>query len=184
MLEEHYKSKTNDELLKDISELQIRLNEAEETLDAIQNGEVDAIVTPQGYNRPKVYTLESADTLYRNIVQEMSKDSLPLTKDGTIFYSNAQLASMLQIPLDKIIGQKLKDFILPEDIKTYKTLFDKGFKTKSNGEISIKSVDGNVLPVYISVNTVEDLNGVYVVITDLSQQKHHEELKTAGGQTE
>ena len=97
MLEEHYKSKTNDELLKDISELQIRLNEAEETLDAIQNGEVDAIVTPQGSNGPKVYTLESADTLYRNIVQEMSEGVATLTKDGTIFYSNAQLASMFQI---------------------------------------------------------------------------------------
>ena len=38
---------------------------------------------------------------------------------------------------------------------------------------------GNVLPVYISVNTLKDLKGVYVVITDLSQQKHHEELKIA-----
>ena len=179
MLEEHYKSKTNDELIKVISELQLRLDEAEETLDAIQNGDVDAIVTPHGSDGPKVYTLESADTLYRNLVQEMSEGVATLTQDGTIFYSNAQLASMLQVPLDKIIGQKLTDFILPEDFKTYETLFDKGLKTKSNGEISIKSVEGNVLPVHISVNTVEDLKGVYVVITDLSQQKHHEELKTA-----
>ncbi|MFY9637602.1 MAG: PAS domain S-box protein, partial [Methanobacterium sp.] len=177
MFDEQYSSKTKDELIKEILELQLKLNEAEETLYAIQNGEVDAIVTPHGSDGPKVYTLESADTLYRNLVQEMSEGLATLTQDGTIFYSNAQLASMLQVPLDKIIGQKLIDFILPEDVTAYKTLFDKGLKSKSNGEINIKSIEGNVIPAYISVNTVEDLKGVYVVITDLSQQKHHEELK-------
>ncbi len=112
----------------------------------------------------------------------MNEGVATLTNDGTILYSNSQLASMLQFPLEKLIGQKLIDFIIPEDFKTYKTLFDKGLKTKSNGEINIKSVKGNILPVYISVNTVKDLKGVYVVITDLSQQKHHEELKIVNEQ--
>ena len=31
----------------------------------------------------------------------------------------------------------------------------------------------------ISINTLKDLEGVYAVITDLSEQKHHEELKSA-----
>ena len=52
----------------------------------------------------------------------------------------------------------------------------KDLETKSNGEINIKSVDGAILPVHISINTLKDLNGVYVVITDLSEQKHREEL--------
>ncbi len=81
--------------------------------------------------------------------------------------------------MEKLIGQKLIDFIISRRFKTYQTIFNKGLKTKSSGEISIKSVEGNVLPVYISVNTLKDLKGVYVVITDLSQQKHHEELKTS-----
>ncbi len=86
---------------------------------------------------------------------------------------------MLKLPMEKLIGQRLNDFIIAKDIGTFQKIFNKGFKTKSNGEISIKSVRGNVLPVYISVNTIKDLKGVYVVITDLSQQKHHEELKAA-----
>ena len=48
-------------MIKENFELQSRLDEAEETLNAIQNGEIDAIVTPQGSDGPKVYTLESAD---------------------------------------------------------------------------------------------------------------------------
>ena len=29
---------------------------------------------------------------------------------------------------------------------------------------------------HISINTLNDLNGVYIVVTDLSEQKHREEL--------
>ncbi len=164
---------------KIILELQARLDEAEETLFAIQNGEIDAIITPNGMDGPKVYTLEGADSVYRNLVQEMNEGVATLTFDGTIIYGNSQLASMLQLPMENLIGQKLSDFIIAKDIVKYQTIFNKGFKTKSSGEISIKSVRGNILPVYVSVNTIKDLKGIYVVITDLSQQKHHEELKTA-----
>ena len=162
-----------------IVELQSKLDEAEETLFAIQNGEIDAIISPQGSDGPKVYTLESADSLYRNLVQEMNEGVATLTIDGTIVYGNSQLASMLELPMEKLIGQKLDDFIITNDVETYQKIFNKGFKTKSNGEIRIRSVRGNVLPVYISINTLKDLKGVYIVITDLSQQKHHEQLKTA-----
>ena len=84
------------------------MDEAEETLNAIQNGEIDAIVTPEGSDGPKVYTLESADYLYRILVQEMNEGVATLTYDGTIFYSNAQLASMLQIPTGKNNRTKIK----------------------------------------------------------------------------
>ena len=176
MLNSQFELEQRDKL---IVELQSKLDEAEETLFAIQNGEIDAIISPEGSNGLKVYTLESADSLYRNLVQEMNEGVATLTIDGTVVYGNSQLASMLQLPLEKLIGQRLNDFIIASDIERFEKIINKGFKTKSNGEISIKSMRGNVLPVYISVNTIKDLKGVYVVITDLSQQKHHEELKTA-----
>ncbi len=177
MLDEQLsQSKTLDKLIKENTKLQASLDEAEETLNAIRNGEVDAIVTPQGSDGPKVYTLESADSLYRNLVQEMSEGVATLTFDGIIFYSNAQLATLLQVPLDKIIGQKLNDFILPDDLKTYKAIFDIGLKTRCKSEIRLKSLDGTVIPVMLSINNLKDLKGVYAVITDLSEQKHQEEL--------
>ncbi len=129
---------------KIILELQSRLDEAEETLFAIQNGEIDAIITPQGSDGPKVYTLESADSLYRNLVQEMNEGVATLTTDGTIVYGNSQLATMLELPMEKLIGQKLYDFIVDKDKKTYPTIFNRGLIRKSSGEISIKSINGNV----------------------------------------
>ena len=179
MIDEKSKLEQKDNIILD---LQSRLDEAEETLFAIQNGEIDAIITPQGSDGPKVYTLESADSLYRNLVQEMNEGVATLTTDGTIVYGNSQLASMLELPMEKLIGQRLSSFIISKDKQTYHNIFNTGLKTKSNREISIKSVRGNVLPVYISVNTLTDLKGVYVVITDLSQQKHQEQLKTINKQ--
>ena len=176
MVAENIPSKTNDELVNENIELKSRLDEAEQTLNAIQNGEIDAIITPQGSDGPKVYTLESADTVYRNLIEEMGEGVVTLTNTGTIFYANAQLASMLQVPLDKIIGLKFNDFIISEDLGIYWAIFENGLKKKSKGEINIKSVDGVVLPVHISINTLNDLNGVYIVVTDLSEQKHREEL--------
>lgn len=176
MLNKDCNSKTKDELLKEIDELQSKLYESEDALNAIKNGEVDAVVT-HSQDGPKVYTLESADYLYRLLVQKMTEGVATLTYDGTIFYSNARLASMLQIPLEKLTNQRLNDFILPEDLDTYNTIFEDGLKTGSSGELSIISADGNIIPVYISINTFTELKGAYIVITDLSMQKYHEELK-------
>jgi PAS domain S-box-containing protein len=176
MSDKHYKSEQKDEL---IFELQSRLDEAEQTLTAIQNGEIDAIVAPNGSDGSKVYTLESADSLYRNLVQEMNEGVATLTYDGIILYSNTKLSSMLQIDMNEIIGLSINDFIIPKDLEKYQTIFDQGLETSSSGEISIKSVEGSVIPVYISINNLKRLNVKYVVITDLSDQKHHEELKKA-----
>ena len=176
MSDKHYKSEQKDEL---ILELQSRLDEAEQTLTAIQNGEIDAIVAPNGSDGSKVYTLESADSLYRNLVQEMNEGVATLTYDGIILYSNTKLASMLQIDMNEIIGLSINDFIIPKDLEKYQTIFDQGLETSSSGEISIKSVEGSLIPVYISINNLKRLNVKYAVITDLSDQKHHEELKKA-----
>ena len=174
MSDEHTTSK--DEL---IIELQSRLDEAEETLHAIQNGEIDAIVTPQGTDGPKVYTLESDDTLYRNIVQEMGEGVATLTLDNTILYGNAQLANIIKVPLEKLIGKNLTDFISSDDRKKYEQIFTNGLNKECKGEININAADGTFLPIQIAINTMKDFNGVYAVITDLSTHKHHEELKSA-----
>jgi len=170
-------SKTKDELVKENVELKLRLDEAEDTLNAIKNGEIDAIVVNND-DGSKVYTLESVDYFYRVLVQEMSEGLATLTYDGTIFYSNAKLASTLQIPLEEIIGQKLIDFIHPEDLEIYQAIFDEGVQNGSTGELHLKSVNGIEIPIQLSINTSKSVKGIYAVITDLSEQKHHEKLKT------
>jgi PAS domain S-box-containing protein len=168
---------SKEELARKNLELTLKLNEAEETLSAIQNGEIDAIVTNQELESPNVYTLESADHIYRILVQEMNEGVATLTPKGTIFYSNNHLASLIQVPLEKLSGQMLENYVAKEDLTKYQNMLTQGLKTRTKGEIYLQSVNGTKIPVYISINSLTDLIGVYVVITDLSEEKTHEKLK-------
>src|ERR1700726_4139839 len=103
---------TQEDLLRD---LQGRLDEAEETLRALRSGEVDAIVA-SGPEGDRVYTLKGADETYRVMVQEMAEGALTLTLDGLILFSNKQFAGMLRRPLERVIGSRILDFVVPEDV--------------------------------------------------------------------
>src|SRR5215475_3623606 len=78
----------------DISELQRRLEEAEETLRAIREGEVDALVvdSPKG---EAIYTLTSADYPYRLMIDEMNEGAVSVSPDSFILYSNRNFAGIL-----------------------------------------------------------------------------------------
>ncbi|MBN1340632.1 MAG: PAS domain S-box protein [Bacteroidales bacterium] len=94
--------------------LRSRLNEMEEALDAIRNGEVDAIMV-YGNKGEQVYSVSSAETPYRTFIEEMSEGAVTLTKEGTILYCNQRFAEIIQSPYEKVIGSSIKSFITPND---------------------------------------------------------------------
>ena len=65
----------------ELEELRQRLQEAEETLDAIRSGEVDALVV-SGPSGEKVFTLEGAEHPYRVLVESMNEGAISLSLDG------------------------------------------------------------------------------------------------------
>ena len=74
-------NRTRSELLSAIETLRFRLEEAEETLQAIHSGEVDALVIsrPEG---EQIFTLQGAEHPYRVLVETMSEGAAFLTSDG------------------------------------------------------------------------------------------------------
>src|SRR6202451_4003567 len=105
---------TREDLLERVRDLQERLDEAEETLRALRNGEVDAIIA-SGPEGDRVYTLKGADEAYRIMVQVMAEGSLTLTAEGLILFSNEQFAAILHSPLERVIGCRMQDFVAPEN---------------------------------------------------------------------
>src|SRR4051812_44112924 len=83
----------------DIETLRTRLREAEDILDAIRAGHVEALMvtTPSG---PRVFTLEGADHRYRRLVETMSEGALLVSPTGIILYSNAAFATMIGVKLE------------------------------------------------------------------------------------
>ena len=69
-----------------------RLAEAEETLQALRKGDLDALVV-QGADGDQVYTLHGAEEPYRRLVEQMREGAVVLGPAGEILYANAQFAA-------------------------------------------------------------------------------------------
>ena len=89
-----------------------RLREAEETLDAIRSGHVDALVV-SGPHGEQVFTLRGADHRYRQLVETMNEGALLISADGLIVYSNSRFATLVGVPLETLIGSSLAAHAAP-----------------------------------------------------------------------
>jgi PAS domain S-box-containing protein len=110
----------------ELNDLRARLAEAEETLRAIREGEVDAllITDPAG---DKLYTLRSADAPYRALVEQMQEGAVTVTTAGDIIYCNRRFAELVHSPLQDVIGSPFSRFIVSvRDRETFKSLLAYG----------------------------------------------------------
>src|SRR3569832_1202687 len=107
-------TKTYELLLAENEELSYQLDEAKETIEAIRNGKIDAIVV-NGEKGHRIYTLKTADQTFRVFIEKMNEGALTLNREGIIIYSNTRFASMVGMPLQKVIGLLFSIFISPEN---------------------------------------------------------------------
>ncbi|RJQ23276.1 MAG: PAS domain S-box protein [Nitrospiraceae bacterium] len=168
------KEKTKAELYHEIEELRIRLREAEETLDAIRSGAVDALVVsaPGG---DQVYTLLGAEHTYRVLVESIHEGALTLTEDGVIIYSNRAFAGMAATSCGNLVGVRLRELITDKYLEIFDTLWQNVLLENAPAELELKS-DGGSLPVYISCSTrlTDGVPSVFAIVTDISERKKAE----------
>jgi diguanylate cyclase (GGDEF)-like protein/PAS domain S-box-containing protein len=173
------KSRTDRDLERENEELRASLDEAQETLGALQRGEVDSIVI-SGPDGPKVFTLQTAEQPYRIIVESINEGAATLDSSGTVLYSNTRLAKMLKLPLEKVIGATFHELVAEKDV--FDRLFKKGLKKSSRGEITVLIRNRPVLPAYVSLNPlhIDTIPNLSMIVTDITgRKKAEEELRTA-----
>jgi PAS domain S-box-containing protein len=160
----------------EVAQLRARLAEAEETLQAIRNGEVDALVIrrPEG---ERVFTLQGADAPYRFLIEEMSQGALLLGPEGTVHYANAQFARWIGLPLGQVIGSAWDRFFAPGARAPLQGLLQAARETSVQADLHLLSEDGTLRPVGISLSWLEreQIKGFSVVVTDQSPAKQAEE---------
>jgi PAS domain S-box-containing protein len=160
----------------DIELLRARLQEAEETLDAIRSGHVEALMvsTPAG---PRVFTLEGADHRYRRLVETMSEGALLVNPSGTILYSNAAFAAMVATRLETVVGQTLADFLDEHSRPSCAGLLAAARKQPAAEEVTLRSSTGSPVAAYLSMSPNDDSQpGVSVIVTNLAAQKRNEQV--------
>ena len=77
--------------------------EAEDIIRAIRQGEVDAFVVREAAEE-RIYSLRSADVLYRAMIEEMKDGAVALDASGLIVYCNAYFAQLMKGERAAIIG--------------------------------------------------------------------------------
>ena len=169
-----------EEVRAENARLRRRLEEAEETIQAIRNGAVDAFVVAEGPEQ-RVYTLEGADRPYRLLIEEMQQGAATLQADGTILYGNRRLAELLKIPHRNLVGAQLRNFVSTADRQIYDNLLRQGQTRAGGGEAKLRRSDGVLVPAYLTLSALPKQCGadIGILITDLTAQKHHEQLATA-----
>jgi len=159
-----------------VDALRTRLKVAEEALQAIRSGEVDATVipAPQG---DRVYTLKGADRPYRIFVERMNEGAATLKADGTILYANQCFARMVKTPLNAVIGSSIRQLVTPADQQRLESLVHKGLNGSSKGEITLRAADGTLVSTTCSLSALPmpEAEGVCLIATDITDRKQKEE---------
>ena len=167
-----------DDLEAENADLRRRLEEAEETLEAIRSGAVDAFVV-HGEDGNRIYTLEGAERPYRVLIERMHQGAATLSTDGTIVYCNRQLATLLRAAPEKLIGTPLVDFVSLDQRAEYLALVLEGQASASQGEILMQAATAPCCRSTSRFSALEEASAVGVLLTDLSAQKHQAELAAA-----
>ncbi|RRR77281.1 MAG: PAS domain-containing protein [Candidatus Viridilinea halotolerans] len=159
-------------LAEEKAALRAQLNEAEQLLNAIRYGTVDTIIV-QSPNGPQVYTLQSVEGIYRVLVETMNEGAAILHPSGTILYANRHLLSLLDLPLEQLIGLPFRQFIAPDQAEAMHQLLAAGIKGPIAGDSTLQLRNDQRIPVRISMHPLTDevSPGVCTIITDLTEHE-------------
>ncbi len=170
MADLHKASSAGSPTPEEMEQLRARLEEAEQTLDAIRNGLVDAVVAsgPQG---DQVYTLTGADRIYRVIVETMNEAALTVDLDGAILFCNGQFAGMVRLPMEEVIGQKLTRFVADPQRAGMNRLLKQAQAAPTKRRLVLKANDGTVIHVQLAASPLQvgSGNSICLVVSDLTE---------------
>ena len=146
--------------------------EAEQTPEAIRNGEVDALIV-NGAAAPQIFTLKGSEFPYRLMVEQMTEGTLMLSKEGTILYANHAFAQLARRPLENVIGAELQTFVSPADRPVLSGLTSEAWEGSSRGEVSFCAPEGPTIPVRLGLSRLQldPETLLCVVVTNLTEER-------------
>jgi PAS domain S-box-containing protein len=161
-------------LLQENEALKSKLFDATNIIDAIKEGEIDALVV-HADGVPQIYSIESADYTYRILIEKFSEGALSITHDGLILYSNDYFSQLTGISSEDITGTNIDAYFEdPEEFHTLITNLDASNSTVKKD--IVLSVKGNKTPVTIAFTDLNPtVEAIGVVVTDLTEKKENEQ---------
>lgn len=156
------------------------LREAQETLEAIRAGEVDAVLV-DGPKGQQVYTLEGPDKPFRIFVEHMQEGAVTIDLQGNIVYSNRYFAQLVDLPLQELIGTPLERFIAESTRASFRARLRDAAARPVHCDCALRSAQGQPIPAQMAVAALPSMDEpMYgLVFTDLSERERAKELQAA-----
>ncbi len=168
-------STTIDALQRENGELRQRLEDAEGIVRAISKNEVDAFVVERE-GEDHILVLDGVDQPYRLLIERMQQGAAVLGSDGSFIYCNRRLGDLLGVSPAELVGRPFSDHVGTSDREHLAGLLRRGAGGDAEHETTVVRRDGAALPVLLNVSPLVEIEGVVcVIITDLTQQKRHEQ---------
>jgi PAS domain S-box-containing protein len=157
-------------LQEENQELRRRLEEAEETLRAIREGEVDAVVVT-GSRGTQIFSLSGAESVYRLIVETMQEAILTVAPEGLILSCNPQFANLLHSPAGQVLGKPLQMFVHPDQHPRIDALLQRIRDVSVREHVVFRAVDGTPIPAYVDANRLLQPEGTIIclVVSNLTE---------------
>jgi PAS domain S-box-containing protein len=167
---------------RELAELRTSLAVAQETLRAIQGGEVDAVVVVGKQGR-QVFTLKGAEHNYRMLIESMNEGALTLTADKMILYANLCFARMVKCPLEQVMGDSFRRYLSAADRAILRPLMKQAVRSGSKIQVQLIASDGSQIPVQISIRRLADEGNsrrtIGMVVTDMTEVRRVEQMLRA-----
>ena len=154
----------------EIAHLRARLEEAEQTLEAIRTGQVDALLV-SGPKGDRIFTLSGADQIYRVIVETMNEAALTVDFDGMILFCNSQFAGLMRLPMEKIRGQPVTRFAAEPQRTVLAQVLKQARTTPVRRRLMLRTDDGSVVYVQLVASPLqtEGAGSICLVVNDLTE---------------
>ncbi|MGZ4506803.1 MAG: SpoIIE family protein phosphatase [Blastococcus sp.] len=161
----------------EITRLRHELADLQQAVNAIRDGEVDAVVVG-GAQGEQLYTQISADRPYRVIVEEMGDGALTVSERGIVLYANDRMAQLLGRERRRLLGADVTELVGPEVRPVLAELLTARPGTTRRSELDLLAADDVLVPVLASVTGLEidDVVVRCLIVADLTDQRRGEQV--------
>jgi PAS domain S-box-containing protein len=136
-----------------------------------------------GRRGERVVTLKGGEPNYRMLVEAMSEGAATLSRNGDVLYCNGKIAELIGGTTGRAVGIPFQSLVAETERDRFETLLSDAQNSVAKGEFSLRRIDGDLIPVYLSLYRLRGFKGqaLGMVITDLSEQKRRqaEEIELA-----
>jgi PAS domain S-box-containing protein len=165
-------------LKREMTDLRNRLEEAEEIIRAIREGEIDALVVRHPKRDEEVFTIEGGTESYRTFMEAMDIGAAALSPNGQVLYVNSALSRLMRVEREKLQAVGLEAGFDNAAMDAVEALIKRAHNGRSHCEISFLQ-DSEERHVLIHAAPLElwQGRGVALTFTDITHRMAMEQAQ-------